>query len=62
MSHKQLILQGFQQLCAQLMQEEQQNPALGPEQGPQQSAQRQLQRLGVGFGFYLKPRLSELIQ
>ena len=62
MSHKQVILQGFQQLCAQVVQEEQQKPQLVPEQGPQQNAQQQLQRLAFGFGFYLKPRLSELIQ
>ena len=62
MSHQQAILQGFQQLCAQLLQEEQQKPPLAPEQGPHQNAQQQLQRLAFGFGFYLKPRLSELIQ
>ena len=62
MSHKQVILQGFQQLCAQVVQEEQQKPQLVPEQGPQQNAQQQLQRLAFGFGFYLKPHLSELIQ
>ena len=62
MSRQQAILQGFQQLCSQLLQEEQQKPPLAPEQGPHQNAQQQLQRLGFGFGFYLKPRLSELIQ
>lgn len=35
MGHKQTILQGFQQLCAQLLEEEQQKqPPLAPEQGP----------------------------
>ena len=28
----------------------------------QQTVQLQLQRLAFGFGFYLKPRLSELIE
>ena len=62
MSNQQAILQGFQQLSAQLIQEEGQKPPLAPEQGPKQSAQQQLQRLAFGFGYYLKPRLSELIQ
>lgn len=62
MSNQQAILQGFQQLSASLIQEEAQKPPLAPEHGPQQSAQQQLQRLAFGFGFYLKPRLSELIQ
>ena len=62
MSNQHVILQGFQQLSAQLVQEEQQKPPLSPEQGPHQSPQQQLQRLAFGFGFYLKPRLSELIQ
>jgi hypothetical protein len=56
------VLQGFQQLTQQLIQEEQQKPAVASEPGPQQSPQQQLQRLAFGFGFYLKPRLSELIQ
>ena len=62
MSNQQAILQGFQQLNAQLVQEEQQRPPLAPEHGPQQNAEQQLQRLAFGFSFYLKPRLSELIQ
>ena len=61
MSHQQTILQGFQQLSAQLVQEAQQKPPLTPETGPQQSEQQKLQRLAFGFSFYLKPRLSELI-
>ena len=51
MSHHQAILQVFQQLCAQLVQEEQQKPPLAPEYGPQQNAQQQLQRLAFGFGW-----------
>ena len=62
MSHQHVILQGFQQLNAQLVQEELQKPSVAPEQGPQQNPQQQLQRLAFGFGFYLKPRLSELIR
>ena len=62
MSNQQAILQGFQQLNAQLVQEEQQRRPLAPEHGPQQNAEQQLQRLAFGFSFYLKPRLSELIQ
>ena len=44
------------------MEEERQKPPLAPEHGPQQTVQLQLQRLAFGFGFYLKPRLSELIE
>ena len=62
MSHQQAILQGFQQLSQQLLQEEHQKPPVAPEHGPQQTPDQQLQRLAFGFGFYLKPRLSELIQ
>ena len=62
MSHQQAILQGFQQLSQQLLEEEQQKPPVAPEHGPQQTPEQQLQRLAFGFGFYLKPRLSELIQ
>jgi predicted O-methyltransferase YrrM len=61
MSHQQAVLQGFQQLNAQLVQEELQKPPVAPDQGPQQNPQQQLNRLAFGFGFYLKPRLSELI-
>lgn len=61
MSHLQAILQGFQQLNAQLVQEEMQKPPVAPDQGPPQNLQQQLQRLAFGFGSYLKPRLSELI-
>ena len=62
MSHQQAILQGFQQLSQQFLQEEHQKPSVAPEYGPQQTPDQQLQRLAFGFGFYLKPRLSELIQ
>ena len=62
MSHQEDILRGFQQLNAQLVEEERQKPPLAPEHGPQQTVQLQLQRLAFGFGFYLKPRLSELIE
>ena len=58
---QQAILQGFHQLIQQLIQEEQHKPAVAPEAGPQQTPEQQLQRLAFGFGFYLKPRLSELI-
>lgn len=37
MSHLQAILQGFQQLNAQLVQEEMQKPPVVPGQGPQQN-------------------------
>jgi hypothetical protein len=60
-SHQQAILQGFQQLNAQLVQEEWQKPPVSPDQGPQQTPQQQLNRLAFGFSYYLKPRLSELI-
>lgn len=62
MGNQQVILQGFQQLNAQLVEEELEKPSVAPEEGPQQSPEQQLQRLAFGFGFYLKPRLSELIQ
>ena len=62
MNSKQVILQGFQQLIAQMFQEEEQKISIAPEQGPEQPQQVQLQRLAFGFGYYLKPRLSELIE
>ena len=46
MRHQQAILQGFQQLNAQLVQEELQKPPVAPGQGPQQNPQQQLSRLG----------------
>ena len=61
MDNKQVILKGFQDLIAHLLQEEQQKSPVSPDQGPIQPHQLQLQRLAFGFGFYLKPRLSELI-
>ena len=62
MNSHQTILQGFQQLITQMLQEEQQKSSVAPKQGPEQPQQLQLQRLGFGFSYYLKPRLSELIK
>ena len=62
MSNHQVILQGFQQLISQLLQEEQQKSPLTIQDGPEQNSQQQLQRLAFGFNFYLKPRLRELIE
>lgn len=62
MSPQQAILQGFQKLIGQMLQEEQAKAPAAPDDGPQQPEPLQLHRLAFGFGFYLKPRLSELLQ
>ena len=56
------ILKGFQSLISELLDEEHKKPSLSPDKGPFQPTQLQLQRLAFGFRFYLKPRLSELIE
>ena len=48
-------------LFARFMEEEEQKPALAPPEGPFQPKQLQFKRLAFGFDFYIKPRLSELI-
>lgn len=62
MNNQQAVLQGFHQLITQMLYEEQQKPPVAPKQGPEQPQNVQRQRLDFGFSFYLKPRLSELIQ
>ena len=60
MNNQQAVLQGFHQLITQMLYEEQQKPPLLPNKVL--NNHRTFNANDFGFSFYLKPRLSELIQ